>query len=58
MEYEKLKGFNKDRKLIKKWQKSFRALVASESLIKLIPRVIGPKLGKIGTFPNIVRSEE
>jgi large subunit ribosomal protein L10Ae len=46
-----LKRFNKEKKLIKKWAKPYQTLVASESLMKMIPRLLGNVLVKIGKFP-------
>eukprot|EP01015_Nassula_variabilis_P028869 TRINITY_DN60_c0_g1_i1.p1 TRINITY_DN60_c0_g1~~TRINITY_DN60_c0_g1_i1.p1 ORF type:complete len:216 (+),score=65.29 TRINITY_DN60_c0_g1_i1:170-817(+) len=48
---EGLKKFNKDKKLIKKWAKPYELLLASESLMKLIPRLLGNILVKIGKYP-------
>ena len=49
---------NKDRKKIKRWNKKYQGIMASESLIKLIPRVMGSSLGKIGNFPHVVKENE
>ncbi|TNV75612.1 hypothetical protein FGO68_gene16736 [Halteria grandinella] len=54
MNYDQLRAFNKQKKVIKKWQKSYKQLMCSESLIRQIPRVMGPQLGKIGTFPQTI----
>ena len=92
-----LKGFRKNKKLIKRWEKDFDAFMArcgkeieqagpplshfhalshatrfpattylallfwiltSESLIKEIPRILGPRIGKAGKFPVVLKSEE
>jgi len=53
-----LKKFNKDRKLIKKWCKPFDILIASESLMKVIPKLLGNVLVKIGKFPIAVGENE
>merc|ERR1712086_852343 len=47
-----LKNFNKNKKLIKKFAKKYHAFLASESLIKQIPRLLGPGLNKAGKFPT------
>ena len=52
---EGLKNFNKNKKLIKKFAKKYHAFVASESLIKQIPRLLGNKAGK---FPTLVQQSE
>merc|ERR1711988_1385901 len=51
---EGLKNFNKNKKFIKKFAKKYHAFVASESLIKQIPRLLGPGLNKAGKFPTLV----
>ena len=53
-----LKKFNKDKKLIKKWAKPFDCLIASESLMKKIPRLLGNVLVKIGKFPVMMAESE
>merc|ERR1712119_123555 len=58
MSAEQLKNFNKNKKLIKKFAKKYHAFVASESLIKQIPRLLGPGLNKAGKFPTLVQQSE
>ena len=53
-----LKKFNKDKKLIKKWAKPYDVLIASESLMKKIPRLLGNVLVKIGKFPIMMTESE
>jgi large subunit ribosomal protein L10Ae len=48
---EKLKSFNKNRKLIKKFFKSYEILLASESIVKQLPKLVGPVLAKLNKFP-------
>merc|ERR1712216_217428 len=55
---EGLKAFNKNKKLIKKFAKKYHAFVASESLIKQIPRLLGPGLNKAGKFPTLCTQGE
>ncbi|KAG5457078.1 MAG: ribosomal protein L1-like protein, partial [Olpidium bornovanus] len=52
MSVEDLKKLNKNKKLIKKLAKKYDAFLASESLIKQIPRLLGPGLLKAGKFPT------
>ncbi|KAG9286582.1 hypothetical protein G9A89_005350 [Geosiphon pyriformis] len=52
MSVEDLKKLNKNKKLIKKLAKKYDAFLASESLIKQIPRLLGPGLHKAGKFPT------
>ncbi|ORX64371.1 60S ribosomal protein L1-B [Linderina pennispora] len=49
---EDLKKMNKNKKLIKKMAASYDAFIASEALIKQIPRLLGPGLHKAGKFPT------
>jgi len=54
MNIEDLKKFNKNKKLIKKFAKKYDNFLASASLIKLIPRILGPGLTKAGKFPSVL----
>ncbi|ABN66372.1 predicted protein [Scheffersomyces stipitis CBS 6054] len=54
MSVEDLKKLNKNKKLIKKLAKKYNAFIASEVLIKQIPRLLGPTLSKAGKFPTPV----
>ena len=54
MTADDLKKLNKDKKQIKILSKSYDAFLASESLIKQIPRILGPGLNKAGKFPSVV----
>jgi large subunit ribosomal protein L10Ae len=53
-----LTKFNKDKKLIKKWAKKFSLLLATDTLVKKIPTVLGPVLNRIGKFPAPVSHAE
>ena len=53
-----LKKFNKDKKVIKKWAKKYSLLLATDSLVKKIPQVLGPVLNRIGMFPQPVSHNE
>merc|ERR1711935_285570 len=55
---EGLKNFNKNKKLIKKFAKKYHNFLSSESLIKQIPRLLGPGLNKAGKFPTLVQQSE
>jgi len=54
MSADDLKKLNKNKKLIKKLARKYDAFIASESLIKMIPRLLGPGLSKAGKFPTPV----
>lgn len=55
---EGLKKFNKDRKQMKKFFKPYAILLASESIIKQIPKLVGPALTKINKFPTAISPNE
>jgi len=46
MSADDLKKLNKNKKLIKKLARKYDAFIASEALIKQIPRLLGPGLSK------------
>ncbi|BAT06682.1 Os08g0558800, partial [Oryza sativa Japonica Group] len=48
MDVEALKKMNKNKKLVKKLAKKYHAFLASEAIIKQIPRLLGPGLNKAG----------
>ncbi|RZC84060.1 hypothetical protein C5167_046847 [Papaver somniferum] len=50
MDVEGLKKLNKNKKMVKKLAKKFHAFLASEAVIKQIPRLLGPGLNKAGMF--------
>jgi large subunit ribosomal protein L10Ae len=58
MDFDGLKTFNKDKKLVKKWAKQYALLLASDTLVKKIPTVLGPILNRIGMFPQVVTHNE
>jgi large subunit ribosomal protein L10Ae len=58
MDADALKKLNKDKKLVKKLAKKYDAFLASDSLIKQIPRLLGPGLSKAGKFPSLVTHSE
>jgi len=49
-----LKKFNKAKKPIKNFAKKYDAFLASESIIRIIPRILGPGLLKAGKFPALL----
>ncbi|KAH7666854.1 Ribosomal protein L1 protein [Dioscorea alata] len=58
MDVEALKKMNKNKKLVKKLAKKYHAFLASEAIIKQIPRLLGPGLNKAGKFPTLVTHQE
>jgi len=55
MDVEALKKLNKNKKLVKKLAKKYHAFLASEAVIKQIPRLLGPGLNKAGKFYSFLR---
>lgn len=53
-----LKKFNKQKKPIKKFAKKYDAFLASDSIIKTIPRILGPGLNKAGKFPSLLSATD
>mmetsp|Transcript_1946 Transcript_1946/g.4484 ORF Transcript_1946/g.4484 Transcript_1946/m.4484 type:complete len:215 (-) Transcript_1946:190-834(-) len=51
---EMMKAYKKNKKTIKKMAKSYDAFLASQTLIRQIPRLLGPTLTRMGKFPTIV----
>ncbi|KAL5682255.1 hypothetical protein ACJX0J_008640, partial [Zea mays] len=58
MDVEALKKMNKNKKLVKRLAKKYHAFLASEAIIKQIPRLLGPGLNKAGKFPTLVTHQE
>ncbi|KAL4532204.1 hypothetical protein Ndes2437B_g02619 [Nannochloris sp. 'desiccata'] len=54
MTVDDLKKLNKNKKLVKKLAKRYAAFLASDSVIKMIPRLLGPGLNKAGKFPTLI----
>merc|ERR1719422_451996 len=53
-----LKKLNKNKKLVKKLAKEYDAFLASDTIIKTIPRILGPGLNKAGKFPTMLTHSE
>ena len=58
VDQEFLKKFNKEKKPIKSWAKKYALLIASDTLVKKIPVILGPVLNRIGRFPQPVTHNE
>jgi len=58
MSVDDLKKLNKDKKLVKKLAKKYDAFLASDALIRQIPRLLGPGLNKAGKFPAILGAND
>jgi len=55
---DELKGFKRNKKLVKAMAKEYDSFIASSTLIKQIPRLLGPTLNKIGKFPTPITPNE
>lgn len=54
MSTDDLKKLNKNKKLIKKLARKYDAFLASEALIKQIPRLLGPGLSKGKSLNTVI----
>lgn len=51
-----LKKLNKNKKLVKKLARKYDAFLASHTLIKAIPRLLGPGLNRANKFPAVINA--
>merc|ERR1711887_356507 len=58
MDVEALKALNKDKKKVKKLACKYSFFLASQSILKQIPRLLGPTMHKLGKFPTLVEHTE
>ena len=58
MSVDELKLLKKDKKLVKKLAKKYHGFLASDTVIKQIPRLLGPGLNKAGKFPTLCTHNE
>merc|ERR1711881_419750 len=58
MDVESLKALNKDKKKVKKLACKYDAFIASQSVMKQIPRLLGPTMHKLGKFPSLLERSE
>merc|ERR1711968_67976 len=58
MDVEALKGLNKDKKKVKKLANKYNFFLASASIMKQIPRLLGPTMHKLGKFPTLIEHSE
>merc|ERR1712212_883572 len=58
MPWMDVEALKKLKKLVKKLAKKYDAFLASESIIKQIPRILGPGLNKAGKFPGLLTHGE
>lgn len=55
MTEDDMKKTNKNKKVVKKIAKQYDAFLASQKLVKKVPRMMGPGLNKAGKFPSILK---
>merc|ERR1711971_1074067 len=53
-----LKKVNIDKKIVKKMGKSYDKILASATIIRQVPRLLGPQLNRMGKFPLAIRANE
>merc|ERR1711865_584889 len=58
MDVEALKALNKDKKKVKKLACKYNFFLASQSILKQIPRLLGPTMHKLGKFPTLLEHGE
>merc|ERR1711966_219092 len=58
MDVEALKALNKDKKKVKKLACKYNFFLASASIMKQIPRLLGPTMHKLGKFPTLVEHSD
>lgn len=58
MNQEELKKLNKNKKLVKKMCNQYDAFLCSESIIKTVPRLVGPHMHRLGKFPTVCGMNE
>jgi large subunit ribosomal protein L10Ae len=54
MNEDDLKKLNKNKKLVKQLAGKFDIFLASQQLVKKIPRLLGPGLNRAGKFPTLI----
>ena len=55
---EDMKALKKDKKKVKELAAKYNSFLASESVIRQIPRLLGPGLNKAGKFPTLIRETD
>lgn len=58
MSADDLAKLKKNKKLVKKLADSYGAFLASSSLIRKLPRLLGPGLNKAGKFPSVLSASD
>ena len=55
---EDLKGYSRDKKRVKMLARQYDAFLASQAVIRLVPRYLGPGLNKAGKFPSLISTDK
>jgi large subunit ribosomal protein L10Ae len=58
MSVDDLKRLNKDKRKKRNLEHRYDVFLASETIIRLIPRLLGPGLGRAGKFPMLLTHNE
>merc|ERR1711934_992730 len=58
LDVEALKALNKDKKKVKKLALKYNFFLASGTIMKHIPRLLGPTMHKLGKFPALIERTE
>merc|ERR1711927_15052 len=58
LDVEALKAFNKDKKKVKRLANRYNFFLASGTIMKQIPRLLGPTMHKLGKFPTLIERTE
>merc|ERR1712070_1318900 len=58
MDVEALKALNKDKKKVKELANTYNFFLASQTIMKQIPRLLGPTMHKLGKFPTLLEHGE
>merc|ERR1711967_127072 len=58
MDVEALKALNKDKKKVKKLANKYNFFLASGTIMKQIPRLLGPTMHKLGKFPTLLEKTD
>merc|ERR1719299_62262 len=58
LDVEMLKALNKDKKKVKKLANKYDCFLASQSVMKQIPRLLGPTMHKLGKFPTLLERSD
>jgi len=58
LDQDDLKKLNKGKKAVKKLAQEYDSFLSSSTLIRKIPRLVGPGLNKAGKFPSVLGNNE